>query len=77
MSMHISLRKLDELLARECRQLYSALQRTIERLHRVGPTRHSVSDDSFNRFLEEYALRNNIARALPCGQSSAPLRQRE
>jgi len=61
MSMHISLRKLEKPLVRECQQLYSALRLTLGRLHRVGPAPHSTSHDGFNRFLEEYALRNDIA----------------
>jgi hypothetical protein len=38
-----------------------ALRRTLGRLHRIGPARHPASDDGFRRFLQEYALRNDLA----------------
>jgi hypothetical protein len=59
--MLISLRRLDEPLVRECKQLYALLRRALGRLYRVGPAQQSASHDGFGRFLEEYALRNDVA----------------
>lgn len=56
--MDIPLRRLDEPLVRGWRHLYSALQRTFGRLHRIDRPLPAASHDGFNRFLKEYALRN-------------------